>query len=164
MPAILEATSLEEAIELTRRFLKVHGDVRDLECEVRPLDGPEFGARAGCATSCTPPRAAGLGSASPYLRGYTFSKAAMSAARSAGPCSQDGTPSGIEAEGAVHIPAKLTDESDDVDRVVSYGAWGSDFSAVGHHRCQFWFSRADAPQRGGQEGLQTLGRRLRVIG
>ena len=43
---ILEAKSPEEAIELTRRFLKVHGDVWDLECEVRPLDGPEFGARA----------------------------------------------------------------------------------------------------------------------
>jgi putative ABC transport system substrate-binding protein len=37
----------------------------------------------------------------------------------------------------VRIPAKLTDESDDVDRVVSCGAWRSDFSAVGHHRCQF---------------------------
>jgi hypothetical protein len=30
MPAILEAKSLDEAIELTRRFLKVHGDVWDL--------------------------------------------------------------------------------------------------------------------------------------
>ena len=48
----------------------------------------------------------------------------------------------------VRIPAKLTDESDDVDRVVSCGAWSSDFSVVGHHRCQFWLSRADAPQRG----------------
>lgn len=38
---------------------------------------------------------------------------------------------------ALRIPAKLTDESDDVDRVGSCGAWGSDFSAVGHHRCQF---------------------------
>src|ERR1700681_2490212 len=28
----------------------------------------------------------------------------------------------------VRIPAKLTDESDDVDRVVSCGAWCSDFS------------------------------------
>lgn len=44
--AILEAKSKEEAIELTRRFLKVHGDEWDLECEVRPLDGPEFGRRA----------------------------------------------------------------------------------------------------------------------
>ena len=45
--AILEAKSREEAIELTKRFLEVHGDEWNLECEVRPLDGPEFGARAG---------------------------------------------------------------------------------------------------------------------
>ena len=42
--AVLEATSKEHAIELTRRFLAVHGDEWDLECEVRPLDGAEFGA------------------------------------------------------------------------------------------------------------------------
>ena len=41
--AILEAKSKEEAIELTRRFLKVHGNDWDVECEVRQLDGPEFG-------------------------------------------------------------------------------------------------------------------------
>ena len=40
--AILEAKSMAEAVELTRRFLAVHGDEWDLECEVRPLDGPEF--------------------------------------------------------------------------------------------------------------------------
>ena len=39
--AILEAASLQEAVELTRRFLRVHGDDWDLECEVRPFDGPE---------------------------------------------------------------------------------------------------------------------------
>jgi len=39
--AIIEAASKEEAIELTRRFLRVHGDEWDLECEVRQLDGPE---------------------------------------------------------------------------------------------------------------------------
>ena len=44
--AILEAPSMEEAIGLTERFLRVHGDEWDLECELRPLDGPEFGARA----------------------------------------------------------------------------------------------------------------------
>ena len=44
--AILEAPSMKEAIELTRRFLKVHGDTWDIECEVRPLDGPEFGKGA----------------------------------------------------------------------------------------------------------------------
>ena len=41
--AILEAKSLKEALELTRQFLRVHGDEWDIECEVRPLDGPEFG-------------------------------------------------------------------------------------------------------------------------
>ena len=45
--AILEAPSLEEAIELTKRFLKVHGTEWNLECEVRQLDGPEFGASQG---------------------------------------------------------------------------------------------------------------------
>ena len=42
--AILEAESMDAAVELTKRFLKVHGDVWDIECEVRPLDGPEFGS------------------------------------------------------------------------------------------------------------------------
>ena len=42
--AILEAGSMKEAIELTQRFLRVHGDEWNLECEVRPLDGQEFGA------------------------------------------------------------------------------------------------------------------------
>ena len=41
--AILEAPSMEKAIELTRRFLAVHGDEWNLECEVRPLDGEAFG-------------------------------------------------------------------------------------------------------------------------
>ena len=36
--AIFEAKSKEEAIELTRRFLAVHGDEWDIECEVRGLD------------------------------------------------------------------------------------------------------------------------------
>ena len=40
--AILDAASREEAIELTRRFLLIHGDEWDIECEVRQLDGPEF--------------------------------------------------------------------------------------------------------------------------
>lgn len=44
--AILEAASMKEAIALTERFLQVHGDEWDVECEVRPLDGPEFGAPA----------------------------------------------------------------------------------------------------------------------
>ena len=41
--AIIEAPSMPEAIELTKRFLAVHGDEWNLECEVRPLDGGEFG-------------------------------------------------------------------------------------------------------------------------
>ena len=44
--AVLEANSKEHAIELTKRFLAVHGDEWDLECEVRQLDGPEFCAEA----------------------------------------------------------------------------------------------------------------------
>jgi hypothetical protein len=32
---------MQEAIELTRRFLKVHGDEWDVECELRPLDGAD---------------------------------------------------------------------------------------------------------------------------
>ena len=42
--AILEAPSMREAIALTKRFLLVHGDEWELECEVRQLDGPEFGS------------------------------------------------------------------------------------------------------------------------
>jgi hypothetical protein len=43
--AILEAQSKDEAVELTRRFLKVHGTEWDVECVVRQLDGPEFGGK-----------------------------------------------------------------------------------------------------------------------
>jgi hypothetical protein len=39
--AILEAPSMKEALELTRRFLKVHGDEWNVECEVRQMDGPD---------------------------------------------------------------------------------------------------------------------------
>jgi hypothetical protein len=45
--AILEAKSKAEAIELTKRFLEVHGDEWELECEVRPLDGD--GVEVACA-------------------------------------------------------------------------------------------------------------------
>ena len=41
--AVVEAPSMDEAIALTKRFLAVHGDEWNLECEVRPLDGEEFG-------------------------------------------------------------------------------------------------------------------------
>jgi hypothetical protein len=44
--AILEAPSMDAAIELTERFLRIHGDGWEIECEVRPLDGPEFGSEA----------------------------------------------------------------------------------------------------------------------
>jgi len=35
--AIVEAKSLDEAIEYTKRFLRVHGPEWDIECEVRPM-------------------------------------------------------------------------------------------------------------------------------
>jgi hypothetical protein len=38
--AIIEAKSKEEAIQHTQRFLALHGDEWDLECEVRALDMP----------------------------------------------------------------------------------------------------------------------------
>ena len=34
-----------KALELTRRFLAVHGDEWNVECEIRQLDGPEFSAK-----------------------------------------------------------------------------------------------------------------------
>ena len=43
--AILEAQSKAQAVELTRRFLEVHGADWDIECEVRQLDGPELGCK-----------------------------------------------------------------------------------------------------------------------
>ena len=41
--AILEAKSKDHAMALTKRFLNIHGDEWNLECEVRPLDGEEIG-------------------------------------------------------------------------------------------------------------------------
>jgi len=38
--AVVEAPSLAEAVDLAKRFLRVHGNDWDLECEVRALDGP----------------------------------------------------------------------------------------------------------------------------
>ena len=52
--AILEAKSKAEAIELTKRFLKVHGDEWNLDCEVRQLDencGRDVSAQAERAAS-----------------------------------------------------------------------------------------------------------------
>ena len=37
--------SLDEALALTRRFLQVHGDEWDIECEVRPIEESPSG---GC--------------------------------------------------------------------------------------------------------------------
>ena len=44
--AILEAGSMQDAIELTKHFLKIHGQEWDIECEVRQLDGADVGAEA----------------------------------------------------------------------------------------------------------------------
>jgi hypothetical protein len=43
--AVLEASSMQEALELTKRFLRVHGTEWNLECEVRQLEGPELGCQ-----------------------------------------------------------------------------------------------------------------------
>ena len=43
--AILDVPSKAEAVELTRRFLKVHGTDWNVECEVRALEGPDFGCK-----------------------------------------------------------------------------------------------------------------------
>jgi hypothetical protein len=43
--AILEAPSMDAAIEMTKKFLAVHGDEWDLTCEVRPFASPEMGCR-----------------------------------------------------------------------------------------------------------------------
>jgi hypothetical protein len=47
--AILETGSMDQAIELTRRFLRVHGDEWELECEVRQLDEPASGKACSAA-------------------------------------------------------------------------------------------------------------------
>lgn len=43
---VFEAANKEEAMALTRQFIAVHADEWDLECEVRPLDGAEFGPQS----------------------------------------------------------------------------------------------------------------------
>src|SRR3974390_708188 len=40
--AMLQARSMKDAVELTKRFLKIHGEEWDIECEVRQLDGLDF--------------------------------------------------------------------------------------------------------------------------
>src|SRR5256885_13108324 len=44
--AVLDAGSMQEAIELTKRFLAIHGDEWDIECEVRQMEGPDCDASA----------------------------------------------------------------------------------------------------------------------
>jgi hypothetical protein len=46
--AILEADSMAHAVELAKRFLALHGDDWDLECEVRQMEGHD-GERCGAA-------------------------------------------------------------------------------------------------------------------
>ena len=41
--AIIEVASKEQAVQVAKRFLWVHGDEWDLECEIRALDGPYCG-------------------------------------------------------------------------------------------------------------------------
>ena len=41
--AIVEAASMTDALALTKRFLEIHGDEWNLECEVRQIEGPEVG-------------------------------------------------------------------------------------------------------------------------
>jgi hypothetical protein len=38
--AVLEARSMEHALELTRKFLAIHGDEWNVECEIRQMEGP----------------------------------------------------------------------------------------------------------------------------
>lgn len=40
--AMIQAATREEAIDWTSRFLKVHGDEWDIECEVRQVEEPGF--------------------------------------------------------------------------------------------------------------------------
>jgi hypothetical protein len=39
--AILEVKSKEEAIQYTRRFLELHGDEWEIDCELRQMEGPD---------------------------------------------------------------------------------------------------------------------------
>lgn len=40
--AVIQAKSKEEAIEWTKRFLRVHGDDWDVTCELRQVEEPEL--------------------------------------------------------------------------------------------------------------------------
>lgn len=43
--AMLKADSMAEALAWTERFLQVHGDEWEIDCEVRQLEEPDFGER-----------------------------------------------------------------------------------------------------------------------
>jgi hypothetical protein len=45
--ALIETPSLDEAIEVTKRFLQVHGDEWEVECEVRQVEAPAFDKPGG---------------------------------------------------------------------------------------------------------------------
>ena len=49
--ALLETNSMEEAIEATKRFLHVHGDEWEVECEVRQIETPAFEKAGGDSQS-----------------------------------------------------------------------------------------------------------------
>ena len=38
--AVLEAKSMDHASEITKKFLSIHGDEWNVECEVRQMEGP----------------------------------------------------------------------------------------------------------------------------
>lgn len=46
--AVLQADSMAQAVELTKRFLALHGDGWDLECEVREMEYHDVN-QPGCA-------------------------------------------------------------------------------------------------------------------
>ena len=46
--AVLQADSMAQAVELTKRFLALHGDEWNLECEVRQIEGHDS-ERCGAA-------------------------------------------------------------------------------------------------------------------
>ena len=45
--ALIETPSMDEAIEVTKRFLHVHGDEWEVECEVRQVEAPAFDKPCG---------------------------------------------------------------------------------------------------------------------
>ena len=50
--ALFEADSMQQALELTTRFLRVHGDEWEVECEVRAVDDQHAGE--ACVRAAAP--------------------------------------------------------------------------------------------------------------